>query len=328
MHAIVVEQERLVWRECPAPEGPAAGEVRLRVAWAGVNRADLMQRAGHYPAPPGASEILGLEVSGTVVEVGADVERLRLGDKVCALLAGGGYAEEVVVDARQVLPLPEGFGLREAAALPEVFATAWLNLFMEGQLAPGERVLLHAGASGVGTAAIQLCRALAHPCFVTAGSDAKLAACRSLGADGGFNRHQGSFVEAVKTWGGADLILDPVGGTYLADNQRVLNTDGRLVLIGLMGGRRAELDMGRMLMKRQRLIGSTLRAKPPAAKGAILDALLTHVWPRLASGEIRPLVDRTWPIDQAEAAHAHVKQDANIGKVLLAVSGEGCGAPR
>lgn len=322
MHAIAVEQKHLRWREQPAPEGPASGEVRLRVAWAGVNRADLMQRAGHYPPPPGVSDILGLEVSGTVVEAGPGVDRLRPGERVCALLAGGGYAEEVVVDARQVLPLPKGLGLRDAAALPEVFATAWLNLFMEGQLAAGERVLLHAGASGVGTAAIQLCRAFHHPCFVTAGSDDKLAVCRELGADGVFNRHQGSFVTAVKQWGGADVILDPVGAAYLADNQQVLNADGRLVLIGLMGGRCAELDMGRMLMKRQRLIGSTLRARPPAAKGAILDALLAHVWPRLASGEIRPLIDRTWPITEAEAAHAHVERDANIGKVLLEVGGE------
>ncbi|NIC08004.1 NAD(P)H-quinone oxidoreductase [Billgrantia bachuensis] len=323
MHAIAIEQKRLYWRDQPALEGPATGEVRLRVAWAGVNRADLMQRAGHYPPPPGASDIPGLEVSGTVTEVGPGVDGLRPGDRVCALLAGGGYAEEVVVDTRQVLPLPEGLGLRESAALPEVFATAWLNLFMEGQLASGERVLLHAGASGVGTAAIQLCRAFGYPCFVTAGSDAKLAACRELGANGAFNRHEGSFVDAVKAWGGADVILDPVGASYLADNQHVLNADGRLVLIGLMGGRRGELDLGRMLMKRQRLIGSTLRAKPPAAKGVILNALIEHVWPRLASGEIRPLIDRSWPIDEAEAAHDHVERDANIGKVLLAVSGEG-----
>jgi putative PIG3 family NAD(P)H quinone oxidoreductase len=322
MHAIAVDQKRLAWREHPAPPGPAAGEVRLAVAWAGVNRADLMQRAGHYPPPPGVSDVLGLEISGTVSEVGPGVDGLRPGERVCALLAGGGYAEEVVVDARQVLPIPEGLDLCEAAALPEVFATAWLNLFMVGQLAAGERVLLHAGASGVGTAAIQLCRAFGHPCFVTAGSGAKLAVCRELGADAVFNRHEGSFADAVKAWGGADLILDPVGGAYLADNQRVLNADGRLVLIGLMGGRHSELDLGRMLMKRQRLIGSTLRAKPPAAKGAILDALKVHVWPRLAKGEIRPLIDRTWPIEEIEAAHAHVQRDANIGKILLAVSGE------
>ncbi|RDB44907.1 NAD(P)H-quinone oxidoreductase [Halomonas sp. DQ26W] len=323
MHATAVEQERLVWRESPSLKGPIAGEVRIRVAWSGVNRADLMQRAGHYPPPPGVTKIPGLEISGTVVDAGPGVECLRPGDRVCALLAGGGYAEEVVVDARQVLPLPDGFGLREAAALPEVFATAWLNLFMEARLTAGERVLLHAGASGVGTAAIQLCRAFGHPCFATAGSDDKLEACHRLGADAGWNRYAGSFVDAVKAWGGADVILDPVGGAYLADNQRVLNADGRLVLIGLMGGRSAELDMGRMLMKRQRLIGSTLRAKPPADKGRILDALLAHVWPRLANGEIQPLIDRTWPIDEAEAAHAHIQQDANIGKVLLAVDTAG-----
>lgn len=322
MHAIEIDGEQLRWTTRAAPDGPGDRQVRLRVAWAGVNRADLMQRAGHYPPPPGASGILGLEVSGIVTETGPGVEGLDVGDRVCALLEGGGYAEEVVVDERQVLPLPEGIGLREAAALPEVFATAWLNLFMEGALAAGERVLLHAGASGVGTAAIQLCRAFGHPCFVTAGSQAKLAACRALGAEAGWNRHDGSFVEAVKAWGGADLILDPVGASYLADNQRVLHADGRLVLIGLMGGRKAELDLGRMLMKRQRLIGSTLRARPPEAKGAILAALREHVWPRLASGELRPLVDRTWPIDQAEAAQAHVQDDANIGKVLLSVSGE------
>lgn len=322
MHAISIDGERLHWQEVTGPGPLESGQVRLRVAWAGVNRADLMQRAGHYPPPPGESAILGLEVSGTVTEAGPGVERLRAGDKVCALLAGGGYAEEVVVDARQVLPVPEGLGLRQAAALPEVYATAWLNLFMEGALAAGERVLLHAGASGVGTAAIQLCRAFGHPCFVTVGSEEKLAACRALGAEAGWNRHDGSFVEAVKAWGGADMILDPVGASYLADNQQVLNADGRLVLIGLMGGRTSELDLGRMLMKRQRLIGSTLRAKPPAAKGAILDALLTHVWPRLVSGVLKPLVDRTWPIAEAEAAHEHMKRDANIGKVLLSVSGE------
>ncbi len=321
MHAIIVDGDRLTWQETPAPPAPRGREVRLGVAWAGVNRADLMQRAGHYPPPPGASELLGLEVSGRVLETGPEAG-LRPGERVCALLAGGGYAEQVVVDERQVLPLPEGVALREAAALPEVFATAWLNLFMEGQLRPGERVLLHAAASGVGTAAIQLCRTFGQPCFATAGSEAKLEACHALGADAGWNRHDGSFVNAVKAWGGADLILDPVGGSYLEDNQRVLNADGRLVLIGLMGGRRAELDLGRLLMKRQRLIGSTLRARPPEAKGEILAALHEHVWPRLTSGELRPLVDRTWPIAEAEAAHAHVQADANIGKVLLEVSGE------
>ncbi|EPC01826.1 NAD(P)H quinone oxidoreductase [Litchfieldella anticariensis FP35 = DSM 16096] len=323
MHAIIFDEERLVWQEQPSPPPIGSDEVRLRVAWAGMNRADIMQRAGHYPPPPGASEILGLEVSGTLTEVGPAVERLRVGDQVCALLAGGGYAEEVVVPCQQVLPVPHGLGLREAAALPEVFATAWLNLFMEGALKPGERVLLHAGASGVGTAGIQLCKAFGHPCFVTVGSDDKLEACLNLGAEAGWNRHQGSFVEAVKQWGSPDLILDPVGAGYLADNQQVLNVDGRLVLIGLMGGRCAELDLGRLLMKRQRLIGSTLRARPSRAKGIILDALHAHVWPRLSNGEIRPMIDRIWPIDQVETAMDYLQSNATIGKVLLAVSGEG-----
>lgn len=327
MHAIVLDQQTLDWREQPSPGALRSDEIRIRVAWAGVNRADLMQRAGSYPPPAGASEILGLEVSGTVIEVGQHVDRLRPGEHVCALLAGGGYAEEVVVHQAQALPLPDGYGLREAAALPEVFATAWLNLFMEGGLRHiddrAERVLLHAGASGVGTTAIQLCKAFGHPCFVTVGSNDKLDQCLALGADAGWNRHQGSFVDAVKSWGGVDMILDPVGASYLTDNQKVLNTDGRLVLIGLLGGRSAELDMGRILMKRQRLIGSTLRSKSPLAKGAILDELHNHVWPRLSSGELRPLIDRVWPIQQAEQAMAYLESNANFGKVLLSVSGEG-----
>ncbi|QJQ96851.1 MULTISPECIES: NAD(P)H-quinone oxidoreductase [Halomonadaceae] len=324
MHAIAIEEDqRLSWCEQPAPGPLQDDEVRLRVVWAGMNRADLMQRAGQYPPPPGASTILGLEVSGIVSEYGPAVQGLQRGDRVCALLAGGGYAEEVVVSHHQVLPIPRGMELREAAALPEVFATAWLNLFMEGALKPGERVLLHAGASGVGTAAIQLCRAFGHPCFVTAGNEEKLDACRTLGADGAWNRHQGSFVEAVKAWGGADMILDPVGASYLADNQQVLNADGRLVLIGLMGGRTAELDLGRMLMKRQRLIGSTLRAKPAHAKGEILTALRTHVWPLLERDEVMPIIDRHYPVERAEQAMEYLASDASLGKVLLSVGQEG-----
>jgi putative PIG3 family NAD(P)H quinone oxidoreductase len=321
MHAIVLENNRLSWRAVSDITSPGPGEVNIKVAWAGVNRADLMQRAGHYPPPPGASEILGLEVSGVIAEVGEGVVHLRCGDKVCALLEGGGYAEKVKVDARQVLPLPGGFDLCRGAALMEVFATAWLNLFMEGRLVEGERALIHAGASGVGTAAIQLCRALGHPCFVTVGSDEKLAFCHRLGADAGHNRCHGSFVEAVKGWGGADLILDPVGASYLADNQQVLKADGRLILIGLMGGRKGELDMGRMLMKRQKLMGSTLRAKPPAAKGEILAGLSQHVWPRLENGEIEPLIDSKYRITEVEAAHQHMADNASSGKLLLGIGG-------
>ncbi|MFB9866532.1 NAD(P)H-quinone oxidoreductase [Vreelandella sulfidaeris] len=322
MHAISYEAGVAHWQTVSELPSLKDNEVSIRVAWAGINRADLVQKAGHYPPPPGVTDIPGLEVSGTIIACGAKVEQFRQGDRVCALLAGGGYAEEVRVDARQVLPLPEGIGLREGAALPEVFSTAWLNLFMKGQLRKGERVLLHAGASGVGTAAMQLCNAFENPCFVTLGSEQKLARCLELGADAGWNRHNGSFVEAVNEWGGADVILDPVGGNYLADNLQVLNADGRLVLIGVMGGGSAELDMTQMLMKRQRVIGSTLRSKSPAAKGTILEALYTHVWPLLSNGKVSPLIDRTWPISEVEEAHAHMQSDASIGKVLLAISDE------
>ncbi len=320
MYAIENRKGALVWCEQPDPRPIAADEVRIQVAWAGVNRADLVQRAGFYPPPPDASPILGLEVSGVIREVGADVKRFAVGDKVCALLAGGGYAEQVVVSELQVLPVPEGLDLREAAALPEVFATAWLNLYMEGRVQPGERVLLHAGASGVGTAAIQLCRVFGNPCFVTVGSAGKIQSCKALGADAGWNRQDGSFVDAVNTWGGADMILDPVGGAYIAQDQAVLKVDGRLVLIGLMGGRKADVDLGLMLMKRQRIIGSTLRSKSPQAKGMILQALYEQVWPKLSSGSIRPLIDGEWSVEEAEQAMSHLASNNSTGKVVLTVN--------
>ena len=317
MDAIAVTDNGLRWQPHPDLPAPGPDEVRIRVAWAGMNRADLMQRGGYYPPPPGASEILGLEVSGTVVAVGDDVTHLKTGDPVCALLTGGGYASEVVAPAVQVLPVPPGLDLKQAAALPEVFATAWLNLYMEAALAPGERILLHAAASGVGTAVIQLARAMGNPVFATAGSDDKLALCRQLGADATWNRHQGSFTEAVKAWGGADMVLDPVGGSYIGDDQKVLNPGGRIVLIGLMGGRMAEVDLGLMLMKRQRLIGSTLRAQPVRTKGEIMDALYESVWPLLSAGDISPVIDRTWPIVAVEEAMAYLQSNNSSGKVLL-----------
>src|SRR5690554_9173 len=323
MQAIKIQDDKLIWASHPDPGPLKADEVRIRIAWAGMNRADLMQRAGSYPPPSGASEVMGLEVSGWVEAVGADVSRFAVGDEVCALLAGGGYAEQVVVSELQVLPIPQGLGLREAAALPEVFATAWLNLYMEARLQPGERVLLHAGASGVGTAALQLCRMSGNPCFVTAGSADKVEFCKSLGADAGWNRHDGSFVEAVKTWGGADVILDPVGGDYIPQDQAVLNLEGRLVLLGLMGGRHAEVDLGRLLFKRQRLIGSTLRSKSSQEKGAILGELHRQVWPHLSSGKIRALIDSEWPIQEADAAMQHLRSNQTIGKVLLQVAEAG-----
>lgn len=321
MKAVVLNDDDLEWAEQADPGSPGPGEVLIDVAWAGMNRADLMQRAGAYPPPEGASPILGLEVSGIVRETGVDVTGLAPGDDVCALLTGGGYAEQVRVPAVQVLPVPEGVSLRDAAGLPEVFATAWLNLYREAALAPGERILLHAGASGVGTAVIQLARAMGNPVFVTAGSSAKIDACRALGADAGWNRHDGSFVQAVRDWGGADMVLDPVGGDYIRQDQSVLNPDGRVVVIGLMGGREADVDLGYLLVKRQRLIGSTLRSQPVSVKGEVMSALREHVWPRLSSAEIRPVIDRTFPVSRAGEAMAYLQANNSTGKVLLAVRG-------
>ncbi|HPU52910.1 MAG TPA: NAD(P)H-quinone oxidoreductase [Burkholderiaceae bacterium] len=321
MKAIQIDGDRLIWAETPRPAlGP--GEVRIRVKASAVNRADLSQRTGGYPPPPGASPILGLECAGVIEEIAPDVAGMNVGDPVCALLAGGGHAEEVVVPAGQVLPIPRGLSFHEAAALPEVFATAYLNLYMEAALAPGERVLLHAGASGVGTAGIQLCRAFGNPAYVTAGADDKIARCVALGAAGGNNRHAGRFADQVAGWTdgrGFDVILDPVGAAYLKDNLESLALDGRLVLIGLMGGVSAELPMRLMLMKRLRVIGSTLRARPIAAKTAIMAALHQRVWPLIESGAIRPIVEAVIPIAETQKAHELIASDTTFGKVVLAV---------
>lgn len=321
MKAIQIEDGKLLWTDVASDAEVGVGEVRIRVAATAINRADLVQRTGGYPPPPGASPILGLECAGEVIEVGEGVTRVAAGDAVCALLAGGGYAEEVVVPAGQVLPIPEGLDMVQAAALPEVFATAYLNLFMEAGARLGETVLLHAGASGVGTAAIQLCRQRGNPCYVTAGNPEKIERCVALGADGGWNRHDGGFVEPVKAWAaaGVDVILDPVGAGYLADNLAVLGLDGRLVVIGLMGGAEATVNLGLLMVKRQRIIGSTLRARPVAAKAAVMDALGAEVWPHIASGAIQPVVDAVIPIEEAERAHALVAADQTFGKVVLTV---------
>ena len=322
MKAIQIEDGNLVWTDTESSSA-GVGEVRIRVAATAVNRADLVQRTGGYPPPPGASPILGLECSGAVVEVGEGVSRVAVGDAVCALLAGGGYAQEVVVPAGQVLPIPAGLDMTQAAALPEVFATAYLNLFMEAGASLGETVLLHAGASGVGTAAIQLCRQRGNPCFVTAGNQEKIDRCIALGATGGWNRHDGDFVEPVKTWApdGVDVSLDPVGARYLAANLSVLGLDGRLVIIGLMGGAEASVNLGLMMVKRQRIIGSTLRARSIAAKAAVMDALQAEVWPHIESGAIKPIVDAVLPIEDAEQAHALVAADQTFGKVVMTVAG-------
>lgn len=317
----VLEDHSLEWTEVATPEA-GANDVLIKVHATAINRADLLQRQGMYPPPPGASDVMGLECAGEVIAVGADVTKYQVGDKVCALLAGGGYAEIVAVDAGSVLPVPNGLTMAEAAGLPEVFATAWLNLFMEARLQPGEKVILHAGASGVGTAGIQLCKAFGNPVFVTVGSQDKLDACIDLGADGGSNRHEGSFVEQAKAFsaGGVDVILDPVGGAYLADNIGVMALGGRLVLIGLMGGAQTEINLAAMMIKRLTVVGSTLRARPLAEKAAIMGQLQELVWPKIEAGEIRAIVDKVFPITEADAAHQLVASDTTIGKVILSVT--------
>ena len=311
----------LLWTEAPnlAP-GPA--EILIDVKATAINRADLMQRKGLYPPPPGAPQTMGLECAGVVAAVGRDVTHHQVGDRVCALLAGGGYAEQAVVDQGSALKMPENLSFEQAAAIPEVFATAWLNLFIEAGLQPGERVVLHAGASGVGTAAIQLCHAFGSESFVTAGSTSKIEACLKLGAKGGQNRREGGFIDALRAlWPqGADVILDPVGASYLAENLEALTLNGRLVLIGLMGGSRSEIDLAKLMMKRLRVVGSTLRARPLEEKASIMAELGQYVWPKISQGEIVPIIQQVFPIQAASEAHELVASDETIGKVVLKVT--------
>ena len=323
MKAIVVQEDKqLLWQEV---EEPALGvdEIRIRVHASAVNRADLMQQAGLYPPPTGASHILGLECAGEVTEIGSDVTRWNIGDKVCALLAGGGYAQTVVCKANHALPVLNGFSYEEAAALPEVFATAWMNIFMLGQVEPGQKVVVHAGASGVGTAAIQLCKAKGNPIFVTVGDKEKLTFCTELGAQAGHIRTEGDFESALKAWagkGGVQAILDPVGGQYLEHNIRSLATDGRLIIIGLMGGRKGELDLGRLLVKRIQVIGSTLRSRSNESKAQVIAQLNEQVWPLFESGQLKPIIHKTFPISDANEAFSLVASNQTIGKVILTVN--------
>ena len=317
----VIADSKLSWDETPTPS-PGAGEVLIKVQATAINRADLMQRMGMYPPPPGASEIMGLECAGVVAAIGDGVTRWKEGDEVCALLSGGGYAQFAVAPEGSVLPVPKGLTMAQAACLPEVFATAYLNMYIEANLQEGEKVVLHAGASGVGTAGIQLAKAFGNPCFVTAGGDDKIQACIDLGAQAGANRKTTSFLEKAADFAGesgVDLILDPVGGGYLQDNVKLLGIGGRLVLIGLMGGLSAELDLTQVLRKRLRVIGSTLRARPIAEKAEIMAQLEARVWPKIESGEIKPILDTVFPIEDVEQAHELVSSDATIGKVVLSV---------
>jgi putative PIG3 family NAD(P)H quinone oxidoreductase len=292
----------------------------VQVAAAGVNRADLMQRQGFYPPPPGASTYPGMEVSGTISVLGDGVSGWAVGDQVCALLSGGGYAEQVAVPVAQLLPVPAGVSLVEAAALPEVVSTVWSNVFMTANLQPGQTVLIHGGSSGIGTMAIQLARAVGARIAVTAGTGAKLEACRELGAEILINYRDQDFVEVLKDasqGAGADVILDNIGAKYLARNVGALAVNGRLVIIGLQGGARAELDINALLRKCAAVIATSLRGRPPSEKAAIVAAVREHVWPLLESGLVKPVVHRTFPLAQAADAHRELEAGANIGKVLL-----------
>jgi putative PIG3 family NAD(P)H quinone oxidoreductase len=325
MHAITITApggpEVMEWTEVPDPE-PGPGEVVIDVAATAVNRADIVQRQGHYPPPKGASPYLGLECSGLISALGTGVTGWKVGDHVCALLAGGGYAEKVAVPAGQLLPVPDGTSMTAAATLPEVICTVWSNVFMTAALQPGELLLVHGGASGIGTAAIQLARAIDARVAVTAGSDAKLERCRELGASVLVNYRSADFVSAVRdaTDGrGADVILDIIGAKYLERNVTALAPSGRLVIIGLQGGRRAELDLGALLPKRAAVIGTTLRGRPPAEKATIVAAVREHVWPLIESGAVRPIVDRAFAITNAAQAHGVVEASEHVGKVVLTV---------
>jgi putative PIG3 family NAD(P)H quinone oxidoreductase len=317
MRAITIPEpgdaDALVPADVPTPE-PAAGEIRIAVAAAGVNRADVMQRMGFYPPPAGAPDYPGLEVSGRVDAVGGDVEGWRVGDEVCALLSGGGYAEQVCVDARHVLPVPEGIDLVTAAALPEVTCTVWSNVFQTAHLAAGETLLVHGGSSGIGTMAIQLAVAAGARVAVTAGSADKLAFCRDLGAEVLVNYREQDFVEVV---GAADVVLDNMGAKYLARNVDVLAPNGRLVVIGLQGGTKAELDLGLMLRKRASVHATSLRARPADEKAAVVAAVREHVWPLVESGRVRPIVNSLHSLENAADAHRELEASGHIGKILL-----------
>lgn len=315
MKALQGVEGQVAWVDEPSPTCDV-GQVRIRVAAAGLNRADLLQKAGLYPPPPGASQVLGLECSGVISEVGAG-SPWQVGDRVCALLAGGGMAEEVVVDGRHVLPVPEGVSLIEAAGLPEVYATVWLNVFQLAALKPGEKVLLHAGASGIGSAAIQLCKAFGNPCWVSVGSAERLVYCESLGAQGGVVRTDD--LESLRDFGPFDVILDPVGGNYSALNLKLMAQDGRWVLIGLMGGREAKLDLAQVLAKRVQLLGSTLRSRDDQFKADLFSDLSQQVWPLFSEGRLKPQLARTFPIKDAEAAFAELASNTVAGKLVLVI---------
>jgi putative PIG3 family NAD(P)H quinone oxidoreductase len=321
MRAVVVPSpggvEALEVAEVERPT-PAPGEVLIRVAAAGVNRADLAQRRGIYPPPPGASDILGLEVSGEIVEAGEGVTDLPAGTQVCALLSGGGYAEYVAVPAGQVATVPRGVSLVDAAGVMEVACTVWSNVFMMGKLQSGEKLLVHGGSSGIGTMAIQLGKAFGATVAVTVGTDEKAAFCRELGADLVVNYREQQFADVLKDEGfAADVILDIMGAKYLAPNLAVLGTAGRLIMIAMQGGAKGEIDLSVLLRKRAALMATTLRSRPTAEKSAIVSATVAQVWPLIADGTVRPIIHETFDLADVRQAHQVLEDSSHTGKVLL-----------
>lgn len=313
------EQLKLTRRPVPVPR---EGEVLIKVAAAGVNRPDVMQRQGKYPPPPGASDIPGLEIAGEVVELGPGVTELKRGDRVTALISGGGYAAYAAAPAALCLPVPEGLSLIEAAALPETFFTVWDNLFERGGLKSGESVLIHGGTSGIGTTAIQLAAVSGARVFATAGSPEKARICERLGAVRGIDYKTEDFVDVIRqaTQGrGVDVVLDMVGASYLMRNLEVLAVEGRLVLISHMSGARAEINLTTVMTKRLKIMGSTLRARSVALKAVVAQAVRQHAWPLIASGRVRPLIHATFPLAQASAAHRLMESSEHVGKIVLTV---------
>jgi putative PIG3 family NAD(P)H quinone oxidoreductase len=324
MKAIRVEDAgahyRLAVHDLPQPV-PGQNEVLIKVAAAGLNRADIAQAMGRYPPPPGASDTLGMEVSGNIVALGGGVTDLQVGQSVCALLPGGGYAEYATASALCVLPVPPSVELIAAAGLPEVHFTVWTNLMDSARLKPGDSVLVHGGSSGIGTAAIQLCAARGHVVFTTAGSAEKCRACEQLGAAKAINYREEDFVDVTRQATqdeGVDVILDMVGGDYIERNFRTLARGGRLVNIAFQGGMTANVNFGLMLMKRLTFMATTLRARSNGEKGAIRDVLLREVWPLVSAGRIKPVIDQVFPLEKAQEAHARMAESAHIGKILLA----------
>ncbi|HSG37873.1 MAG TPA: NAD(P)H-quinone oxidoreductase [Paracoccaceae bacterium] len=306
--------------ERPIPV-PGYGQVRIRVAYAGVNRPDALQRAGMYAPPPTASDLPGLEASGVVDALGDGVTGLKVGDQICALLPGGGYADYVVTPAAHCLPVPKGLSLKEAACLPETCFTVWSNVVMRGGLRAGERFLVHGGSSGIGTTAIQIASALGARVFTTAGSKEKCAACKALGAELALNYHEDDFVLALRAEGGANLILDMVGGAYFERNLKALADDGRLVQIAFLQGAKIEANLSQIMMRRLTFTGSTLRPQSDLAKAAIAKELLENVWPLIEAGKFKPVMDREFDLANASDAHARMESSAHIGKIVLKVAG-------